>query len=113
MSNIRKFIAALVVVVCLPRIAAAETTEGSTPASVPELLDSLLAHPDNRTETVKTLLAAGDPGLADFLANLFKGNVYEYYGTDGADTVLTIAGPEFEREGETWVPLFAPYPYGP
>ena len=104
-----------------PALTAAADSAATTDAAalpIPALLDTLLRNPDNRTETIKALLATGDEALQGLFQNLFKGNVYEYAGpeagealTDGtAATMLVIGGSETERDNETWVPLLQIYP---
>ena len=93
--------------------ASAETADPAFQTPIPALLDTLLANPDGRTETVKALIATGDPGLGSLLLNLSKGNVYTFVPAEGADTVIVISGIEEDREGETWVPLFKAYPFEP
>lgn len=95
------------------RASAADATSPTAKPSLPALLDTLLHNADNRTETVKSLLAIGDEGLQPLFQNLFKGNVYAYAAPGTSDTLLVMAGPEEQREGETWVPLIKPYPAVP
>jgi urea transport system permease protein len=85
------------------------------PAPVSALLDTLLHNSDNRTETIKALIATGDEKLAGFFQNLYKGNVYEYASPQpgGEKKQLVIGGAEEEREGETWAPLSSIYPMEP
>jgi urea transport system permease protein len=85
----------------------------AAPLSAEALLDSLLASPDTRTERVKALIALDDEGLGEFFLQLSRGNVYEYAPSDGAAPVLAIAGPPEEKDGDAWVRLYKPYPYGP
>src|SRR5690606_5627749 len=93
---------------------ASSSAAPSTPAaSAKDLLDTLLANPDTRTETIKALLGLDEDALQGLFRNLFKGNVYEYTESEGASPILVIGGPERDREGETWVPLLSAYPMEP
>lgn len=85
----------------------------SPAASAKDLLDTLLANPDTRTETIKALLGLDDDALQGLFRNLFKGNVYEYTESEDASPILVIGGPERDMEGETWVPLLSAYPMEP
>ena len=101
--------------------AASAAQASASPVSAPLmqtpqiLLDTLLANPDTRTETVKALLATGDEALQGLYQNLFKGNVYEYTGPEAgaAGKMLVIGGVEEQRDNETWVPLNKVYPVEP
>jgi urea transport system permease protein len=140
LKNTRIFLVALAAAVFILKAAAAETPEANSPTapapaaadsmaaaanapspdtaaaakaplSAETLLDSLLASPDERTEMVKALIALDDEGLGEFFLQLSRGNVYEYVPSEGAAPVLAIAGPPEEKDGDTWVKLFQPYPY--
>lgn len=125
----RNFLAALAALVILLRLAsatepaalAADSAAASAPmevpatgaapaaATVPVLLDSLVAWPDSATAIVNALIASGDAGLSELFLNITRGNVYTL--EEGGDTLLLIAGAEETIEDETWVPLFRAYPY--
>ncbi len=94
---------------------AIEPNTNASLADIPALLDTLLKFPDNRTETIKKLLATQDENLEGFFQNLYKGNVYQYLppGQDSSKMTLVIGGPEENHDGETWVPLLGINPMVP